>query len=68
MLANIVTSQKETLGSDEYLDSKLVREYDELIKDLEESNARLMKQVEILTKRIEKQKMVCVSVKGMRGK
>jgi len=65
MMAN-VTSLKE--APDEYLDSKLVREYDELIKDLDESNSRLVKQIENLTKRLEKQKMVCVSVKGMRGK
>ena len=68
MIANIVASQKEVLGSDDYLDSKLNREYDELIKDLEESNFRLVKQIEVLTKRLEKQKMVCVSVKGMKGK
>lgn len=68
MMANIVTSQKEVLASDEYLDSKLNREYDELIKDLEESNLRLIKQIEVLNKRLEKQKMVCVSVKGMKGK
>jgi hypothetical protein len=65
MMANVV-SLKET--PDEYLDSKLNREYDELIKDLEESNLRLIKQIEVLTKRLEKQKMVCVSVKGMKGK
>ncbi len=61
-----VTSLKE--APDEYLDSKLNHEYDELVKDLEESNSRLVKQIENLTKRLEKQKMVCVSVKGMRGK